>query len=130
MARKRSDKGYRADAGQFFIAGELCRRGLVAVVTTGKSNGSFLQRERKQAPVTETLSFRTRDRARDRVSSNNNVAGSFRRRFACSQSPGGKATCRAIEVLVGAAASANRQQSTHCTCTGCCDPPNRNRSFS
>ena len=32
---KRTDKGYRGDASQFFIAGELCRRGLVAVVTMG-----------------------------------------------------------------------------------------------
>jgi len=31
----RSDKGYRADAAQFFVAGELCRRELVAVVTMG-----------------------------------------------------------------------------------------------
>jgi hypothetical protein len=31
----RSDKGYRGDASQFFIAGELCRRGLVAVITMG-----------------------------------------------------------------------------------------------
>jgi len=31
----RSDKGYRGDAAQFFVAGELCRRGLVAVVTLG-----------------------------------------------------------------------------------------------
>ena len=31
----RQDKGYRADAAQFFVAGELCRRGLVAVVTLG-----------------------------------------------------------------------------------------------
>lgn len=32
---ERSDKGYRGDASQFFIAGELCRRGLVAVITMG-----------------------------------------------------------------------------------------------
>ena len=32
---KRIDKGYRADASQFFVAAELCRRGLVAVVTMG-----------------------------------------------------------------------------------------------
>jgi len=32
---KRLDKGYRGDASQFFVAGELCRRGLVAVVTLG-----------------------------------------------------------------------------------------------
>ena len=32
---RRTDKGYRADASQFFVAGELCRRGLVAVVTMG-----------------------------------------------------------------------------------------------
>jgi len=31
----RADKGYRGDASQFFIAGELCRRGLVAVITMG-----------------------------------------------------------------------------------------------
>ena len=31
----RIDKGYRGDASQFFIAGELCRRGLVAVITMG-----------------------------------------------------------------------------------------------
>ena len=31
----RSDKGYRGDASQFFVAGELCRRGLVAVITMG-----------------------------------------------------------------------------------------------
>jgi len=31
----RRDKGYRGDASQFFIAGELCRRSLVAVVTLG-----------------------------------------------------------------------------------------------
>ncbi len=28
-----SDKNYRANASQFFVAGELCRRKLVAVVT-------------------------------------------------------------------------------------------------
>jgi hypothetical protein len=32
---ERHDKGYRGDASQFFIAGELCRRGLVAVITMG-----------------------------------------------------------------------------------------------
>ncbi len=31
----RTDKGYRGDASQFFVAGELCRRELVAVVTLG-----------------------------------------------------------------------------------------------
>jgi len=31
----RHDKGHRRDASQFFVAGELCRRGLVAVVTMG-----------------------------------------------------------------------------------------------
>jgi hypothetical protein len=31
----RRDKGYRADAAQFFVAAELCRRKLVAVVTLG-----------------------------------------------------------------------------------------------
>ena len=31
----RHDKGYRGDAAQFFVAGELCRRKLVAVVTLG-----------------------------------------------------------------------------------------------
>ena len=31
----KSDKTHRANASQFFIAGELCRRGLVAVVTMG-----------------------------------------------------------------------------------------------
>lgn len=31
----RQDKGYRGDAAQFFVAGELCRRKLVAVVTLG-----------------------------------------------------------------------------------------------
>jgi hypothetical protein len=35
MKTLRKDKGYRGDASQFFIAGELCRRGLVAVVTMG-----------------------------------------------------------------------------------------------
>ena len=32
---KRRDKGFRGDASQFFVAGELCRRGLVATVTMG-----------------------------------------------------------------------------------------------
>lgn len=31
----RTDKGHRRDASQFFIAGELCRRGMVAVITLG-----------------------------------------------------------------------------------------------
>jgi hypothetical protein len=31
----RHDKGYRGDAAQFFVAAELCRRELVAVVTLG-----------------------------------------------------------------------------------------------
>ena len=31
----KSDKSHRGNASQFFIAGELCRRGLVAVVTMG-----------------------------------------------------------------------------------------------
>ena len=34
---KRRDKGFRGDASQFFVAGELCRRGLVATVTMGNS---------------------------------------------------------------------------------------------
>ena len=33
--RHRADKRHRADAAQFFVAAELCRRGLVAVVTLG-----------------------------------------------------------------------------------------------
>lgn len=32
---KRKDKGFRRDASQFFVAGELCRRGLIATVTLG-----------------------------------------------------------------------------------------------
>lgn len=36
MAKKqKSDKTHRGNASQFFVAGELCRRGLVAVVTLG-----------------------------------------------------------------------------------------------
>ena len=35
MSVERTDKGHRRDASQFFIAGELCRRGLIAVVTLG-----------------------------------------------------------------------------------------------
>ena len=31
----RKDKGHRGNASQFFVAGELCRRGMVAVVTLG-----------------------------------------------------------------------------------------------
>ncbi|TSA44812.1 hypothetical protein D4R52_03620 [bacterium] len=31
----KSDKTHRGNASQFFVAGELCRRGLVAVVTMG-----------------------------------------------------------------------------------------------
>ena len=31
------DKSHRGNASQFFVAGELCRRGLVAVVTLGNS---------------------------------------------------------------------------------------------
>lgn len=31
----RTDKGHRGDAAQFFVAGELCRRELVAVITLG-----------------------------------------------------------------------------------------------
>jgi hypothetical protein len=31
----RKDKGHRGNASQFFVAGELCRRGFVAVVTLG-----------------------------------------------------------------------------------------------
>jgi hypothetical protein len=31
----KSDKTHRGNASQFFIAGELCRRGLVAVITMG-----------------------------------------------------------------------------------------------
>lgn len=31
----RNDKGHRGNASQFFVAGELCRRGMVAVVTLG-----------------------------------------------------------------------------------------------
>jgi hypothetical protein len=34
---KNSDKGHRASASQFFVAGELCRRGHMAVVTMGNS---------------------------------------------------------------------------------------------
>lgn len=32
---ERKDKAYRGNASQFFVAGELCRRGFVAVVTLG-----------------------------------------------------------------------------------------------
>lgn len=35
MVMDRHDKAFRRDASQFFIAGELCRRGLIAVVTLG-----------------------------------------------------------------------------------------------
>ena len=35
LIMKRRDKGYRGDASQFFVAGELSRRGLIAVVTLG-----------------------------------------------------------------------------------------------
>jgi hypothetical protein len=35
LPMSRTDKGYRGDASQFFVAGELCRRELVAVVTLG-----------------------------------------------------------------------------------------------
>jgi len=35
--RKALDKSSRGNASQFFVAGELCRRGLVAVVTMGNS---------------------------------------------------------------------------------------------
>ncbi len=35
VAPKKSNKTLRGNASQFFIAGELCRRGLVAVVTMG-----------------------------------------------------------------------------------------------
>lgn len=35
LSMNKNDKGYRADASQFFVAGELCRRGLIAVVTLG-----------------------------------------------------------------------------------------------
>lgn len=31
------DKSYRANASQFFVAGELCRQGYIAVVTMGNS---------------------------------------------------------------------------------------------
>jgi len=31
------DKTYRGNASQFFVAGELCRRGLIAVVTLGNT---------------------------------------------------------------------------------------------
>jgi len=32
---KKTDKSHRASASQYYVAGELCRRGLVAVVTPG-----------------------------------------------------------------------------------------------
>jgi hypothetical protein len=35
--QKRGDKSFRGNASQFFVAGELCRRGLVAVVTLGNT---------------------------------------------------------------------------------------------
>src|SRR3989344_5530916 len=35
ISKLESDKTHRGSASQFFIAGELCRRGLVAVVTMG-----------------------------------------------------------------------------------------------
>ena len=37
---QRHDKGHRRDASQFFVAGERCRRGLVAVVTLGNCPNS------------------------------------------------------------------------------------------
>jgi hypothetical protein len=35
MGITRNDSGYRGNASQFFIAGELCRRGYIALVTIG-----------------------------------------------------------------------------------------------
>jgi hypothetical protein len=35
MQRKKADKSHRGNASQFFVAGELCRRGYAAVVTMG-----------------------------------------------------------------------------------------------
>lgn len=37
MTDKTNDKNHRGSASQFFVAGELCRRGLVAVVTMGNT---------------------------------------------------------------------------------------------
>ena len=37
MKNNKSDKTSRGNASQFFVAGELCRRGLVAVVTLGNT---------------------------------------------------------------------------------------------
>jgi len=37
LSKKRIHKNARGSASQFFIAGELCRRGLVAVVTMGNT---------------------------------------------------------------------------------------------
>jgi hypothetical protein len=37
MIEQSSDKSTRGNASQFFVAGELCRRGWVAVVTLGNT---------------------------------------------------------------------------------------------
>ena len=37
MSIKQRDKSYRGNASQFFVAGELCRRGYAAVVTLGNT---------------------------------------------------------------------------------------------
>ncbi len=45
---KSSDKGHRGSASQFFVAGELCRRELVAVVTLGNCPNTDILCSNKQ----------------------------------------------------------------------------------
>src|SRR3990167_2665330 len=79
------DKSHRGNASQFFIAGELCRRGLVAVVTMGncpntdilcsnKAGTAFVHMSKAQEKVTRPLALvpaypdATSPRGRRRVS--------------------------------------------------------------
>jgi hypothetical protein len=48
-----NDKTFRGNASQFFIAGELCRRGYAAVVTLGNTTDpvDHSRREELQTPL-------------------------------------------------------------------------------
>ena len=59
MKREPSDKAYRGNASQFFVAGELCRRGIVAVVTMGNCPNTDILASNRQGTAFAHIQVKT-----------------------------------------------------------------------
>src|SRR3989338_10152909 len=65
ISKLESDKTHRGSASQFFIAGELCRRGLVAVITMGNCPNTDILCSNKEGTKflhIQVKTFRPRDK--------------------------------------------------------------------